>query len=206
MLNLVERLGTRKGYNRKLKAKGLMPAVVYGKGVDTPIAVELSAGDLYKALKTPKKYNGIIDVALKMAAGETKNYKVILKELQKHPFKEELRHADLFIFDENKEETFRVPFRVTGRAAGVVAGGKVKIAIKRIKIAAKPQDVPSEIVYDITAMERGDVVRAGGIAYPEGVRPLYSERQALVSITALKIGPGGQDTSDEGTLDLSDFE
>ncbi len=206
MLNLVERPKTGKGYNRKIKVKGLIPGVVYGKGIKHPIAVEFSSGELVKALKTPKKYNTIIDVALKTVSGKTQKSRVILKELQKHPFREELRHADFYVFNEDKEEVFRVPFRITGRAAGVVAGGKVKIAMKRLKITAKPQDVPAEIVYDVTKMERGDVVRVGDITYPEGVKPLYDSRQALVSITALKLGPGGRGGNEEGALDLSDFE
>ena len=200
MLAVYERLGKGKEYNHKLKAKKRIPGVVYGEGLDKPLMVEFSPNEFMKAIKTPKKYNSIIELEINFADGKKEVKKVFLKEVQKHPFREEFHHADFFVYDNSKPQVFRVPFRTEGRAAGVIAGGKLKIAMKKIKVLANPEQVPVEIVHDITNLERGGVVRIEDIKYPEGVKPLYDGRQALVSITALKLGPGGKKTQEDDIL------
>ncbi len=202
MLTVYERIGKGKEYNHKLKAKKLIPGVVYGTGLKSPLMVEFSPNEFLKAIKTPKKFNTIIELDINFTDGKKETKKVFLKELQKHPFKEEYRHADFFAYDNDVPQVFKVPFKTEGRAVGVIAGGKLKIAMKKIKILANPEQVPVELVHDITNLERGGVVRISDLAYPEGVKPLYSPRQALVSITSLKLGPNGQEIVEGDELEL----
>jgi len=200
MLTVYERIGKGKEYNHKLKAKKRIPGVVYGEGMDSTLLVEFSPSDFMKAIRTPKKYNSIIDLEINYNDGKKETKKVIIKDYQRHPFKEEYRHADFFVYDNNKPQVFRVPFRTEGRAAGVIAGGKLRIAMKKIKVLANPEQVPVELVHDITELGRGEVVRIEDIKYPEGVKPLYDGRQALVVITALKLGPGGKTANKEDDI------
>ena len=200
MLTVYERIGKGKEYNHKLKAKKLIPGVVYGTGLESPLMVEFSPNEFLKAIKTPKKYNTIIELDINFSDGKKETKKVFLKELQKHPFKEEYRHADFFVYDNNVPQVFKVPFRTEGRSVGVIAGGKLRIAMKKIKILANPEQVPVELVHDITDLERGGVVRIEDLTYPEGVKPLYDARQALVSVTALKLGPGGKEQTEDDIL------
>jgi len=200
MLTVYERIGKGKEYNHKLKAKKLIPGVVYGSGMDAPLMVEFSPNEFLKAIKTPKKYNTIIELDVNFADGKKETKKVFLKELQKHPFREEYRHADFFVYNNDEPQVFRVPFRTEGRAIGVIAGGKLRIAMKKIKILANPEQVPVELVHDITDLERGGVVRIEDLTYPEGVKPLYDARQALVSVTALKLGPNGKEIKEGDDL------
>ena len=206
MLTVYERIGKGKEYNHKLKAKKLIPGVVYGSGMDAPLMVEFSPNEFLKAIKTPKKYNTIIELDVNFADGKKETKKVFLKELQKHPFREEYRHADFFVYNNDEPQVFRVPFRTEGRAIGVIAGGKLRIAMKKIKILANPEQVPVELVHDITDLERGGVVRIEDLTYPEGVKPLYDARQALVSVTALKLGPNGKEIKEGDDLDALEEE
>jgi len=204
MLTVHERIGKGKEYNHKLKAKKLIPGVVYGTGMESPLMVEFSPNDFVKAIKTPKKYNTIIELDVNFANGKKETKKVFLKEWQKHPFKEEFRHADFFVYNNEEPQVFKVPFKTEGRAVGVIAGGKLRIAMKKIKILANPEQVPVELIHDITDMERGDVVRISDLKYPEGVKPLYNERQALVSVTSLKLGPNGKEILDDDELEVEE--
>ncbi len=206
MLTVYERIGKGKEYNHKLKAKKLIPGVVYGSGMDAPLMVEFSPNEFLKAIKTPKKYNTIIELDVNFADGKKETKKVFLKELQKHPFREEYRHADFFVYNNDEPQVFRVPFRTEGRAIGVIAGGKLRIAMKKIKILANPEQVPVELVHDITDLERGGVVRIEDLTYPEGVKPLYDARQALVSVTALKLGPNGKEIKEDDDLEVLEEE
>jgi len=201
MLTVNEKVGKGKEYNHKLKAKNLIPGVVYGVGMESPLMIEFSPNDFVKAIRTPKKYNTIIDLDINLADGKKETKKVILKEWQKHPFKDEYHHIDFYVYDNNKPEIFRVPFEVEGKSVGVVAGGKLKIAMKRVKILANPEVVPVKLVCDITNLDRGEVVRVNDIEYPEGVKPLYDARQALVSVTAIKLGPNGLERTDDDEFD-----
>jgi len=206
MLAVNERIGKGKEYNHKLKAKKLIPGVVYGVGMESPLMVEFSPNDFEKAIRTPKKYNSIIDLEVTLADGKKENKKVFLKEWQKHPVREEFHHIDFYVYDNNTPQIFRVPFEVVGKCAGVVAGGKLKIAMKRVKVLASPESVPVKLVHDVTTLQRGQVVRVNDVAYPEGVKPLYDARQALVSVTAIKLGPNGKALENTGSEELAETE
>jgi large subunit ribosomal protein L25 len=201
MLIVNERIGRGKEYNHKLKAKKLIPGVVYGANMESPLMVEFSPNDFVKAIRTPKKYNTIVELEVTLADGKKETKKAILKELQKHPFRDEIHHVDFFVYDNDTPQVFKVPFRPEGRSVGVVAGGKLKVAMKKIKVLANPEQVPVELTHNITKLERGGVVRISDLVYPEGVKPLYDARQALVSVTAIKLGPNGKEQVKDDLLD-----
>jgi hypothetical protein len=73
--------------------------------------------------------------------------------------------------------------------------------MKKIKVLANPEQVPVELTHNITKLERGGVVRISDLVYPEGVKPLYDARQALVSVTAIKLGPNGKEQVKDDLLD-----
>ncbi len=197
MLSVYEKLGTGKGYNRKLRATGKISGIIYGSNMK-PMMLEFNPSEFLKVLKSsPKKYNSIIELELNTKDGKKTKEMVILKDWQRHPVTEEYLHVDFYKFNPEEKQVFKVPFAVKGRAKGVVAGGKLSISLKKIKIQARPSDVPVEIVHDITNLGRGEVVRIKDINYPEGVSPLYEARQALVSVSALKLGPGGSAAGEE---------
>jgi len=207
MLTVNERIGKGKEYNHKLKAKKLIPGVVYGVGMEKPLMVEFSPNDFGKAIRTPKKYNTIIDLDIVLADGKKETKKVFLKEWQKHPVRDEFHHIDFYVYDSKVPHIFKVPFETTGKSAGVVAGGKLKIAMKRVKVLALPEAVPVKLVYDITDLKRGEVARVNDITYPEGVKPMYKPSQAFVSVTAIKLGPNGkalEETTEEDAVEAAE--
>lgn len=197
MLKVYEKKGLKKGYNHKLKEQGLIPAVVYGVGMDKSVSVELDPSDFIKTINNPKRYNSTFDVEINKLDGTTETKRVFLKHVQKHPFKDEYVHLDFYSYNPEEKHIFQVPFKTVGRAEGVIAGGKLKVALKKIKISSSPDLIPEEFVCDITSLQRGEVIRINDIVYPEGVTPMYPASQALVSITALKLGPGGNEKKAE---------
>jgi len=200
MLSIFEKTGSGKGYNRKLREKNLISGILYGASIE-PIMVEFSPREFTKLVRSsPKKYNSIFNVELVKADGKKTNESIILKDWQRHPVSEDYIHVDFFKFNPEETQVFRVPFGVTGRAKGVIAGGKLSVSIKKLKISARPDDVPVEIIYDITDLDRGEVIRISDLEYPKGVTPLYAPRQAVVSVTALKLGPNGMEMKDNDAV------
>jgi large subunit ribosomal protein L25 len=197
MLKVYEKKGLKKGYNRKLKEENLIPAVVYGVGIDKTIAVELNPSDFVKTINNPKRYNSTFDVEITRLDGKIEIKRVFLKSVQKHPFKDEYVHLDFYVYNPTEKHVFQVPFKTIGRAEGVIAGGKLKVALKKIKISAVPDMIPEEFICDITSLQRGGVIRISDLQYPEGVIPMYSASQALVSVSSLKLGPNGVENKTE---------
>lgn len=201
MLVVYEKPGKGKEYNNKLRVKGRIPAVVYGKGLNETIPVELDPKDFIKEITNPKKYNSTFDVEVNRLDGTKVTKRVLIKHVQKHPFKTEYVHLDLYSYDPEEKQTFKINFSVTGKCEGVVAGGRLKVALRKLKIMAKPDSVPVEVIVDITTLQRGQVIRVKDLKLPEGVKAMYIDNQALVSVSALKLGPGGVEKKEELVFD-----
>ena len=86
MLTVYERIGKGKEYNHKSKAKKLIPGVVYGTGLKSTLMVEFSPNEFLKAIKTPKKYNTIIELDINFANGKKETKKVFFKRITKTSF------------------------------------------------------------------------------------------------------------------------
>jgi large subunit ribosomal protein L25 len=84
----------------------------------------------------------------------------------------------------------RVPVTTTGRAAGVVKGGRVAAVFRDLPVRAKPSQIPSLITVDVTKLEIGETVNVSDLVLPEGVEVLMKpDRRVVVCTEALKIQP-----------------
>lgn len=158
-----------KGVARRLRAEGRVPAVVYGHAIDAPIPVSLDPLELDKALANPKGHNAIF--ALDIDGDDTFN--VLVREVQRHPVRREIMHLDLVSPDMEREIVAMVPITVTGKAAGVQAGGKLRVPYREMRLRARPADFPASVAVDVTSLEQGDTRMASEVPLPEGVTALY---------------------------------
>src|SRR5690242_7403441 len=121
-----------KGPARRLRQKGLIPAVVYdGKTEPTHLAVDPSV--LLKAIETPHKFNTLL--TLKTDAGEKH---VLFKDYTVDPVSRKLLHADFLEVKLDKPVKVAVPVVTTGRAQGQADGGILSIATHEIVLEALP--------------------------------------------------------------------
>lgn len=178
-----------KGAARRLRAAGRIPAVVYGHGVESPVAVSLDPKALNKALDNPKKDNALFNVALDGGQAHT----VLVREIQRHPLSRAILHVDLVAPDLEVEMVSLVPLKFTGRSIGVSMGGRLRTPYREIKVRSKPSDIPADIEIDLGPMEIGDAVTVTGLNLPDGVVPIF-ERDFVI---AKVLKPRGGKKADE---------
>ena len=155
-----------KGASRRLRRDGKVPGIVYGsdKGV-TAITVEHDG--IMHQLEVEAFYSHI----LTLKTGKEK-VKVILKDLQRHPFKRQLLHIDFQRINENETLTMRVPlhFINENKCFAIKQEGAVASHVMtEIEISCLPKDLPEYINIDMAEVALGETIHLGDLQLPEGV-------------------------------------
>lgn len=171
--------GRGKGANRRLRAAGRIPAVVYGHG-NEPVALSIDPMELEKEIKASHAgMNTLFDlVGDRAVAGRT----VMLKELQREPVRGFPVHADFFEIDANESIEVSVPIHLTGTAQGVTMGGVIEHTLREVELSCLPSAIPDEIVIDVSALEIGDSLHVSDLALPEGVEIQTDPALSVVSV------------------------
>ncbi|HET7754131.1 MAG TPA: 50S ribosomal protein L25, partial [Anaeromyxobacteraceae bacterium] len=156
-----------KGPNRRLRAKGLIPAVVYGPHSD-PAHVAVDPALLQKAIATPHKFNTLL--TLKLDGGDKS---VLFKDYDVDPVTRKLLHADFIEVDMDKPVRVQVPIAMTGRAEGVAAGGILTVSAHEITVETLPGQIPAQIEVDVTPLKIGGSIHIADVKAPEGVKVRY---------------------------------
>jgi large subunit ribosomal protein L25 len=168
-----------KNVNRRLRAQGLIPGVVYGTKKET-IAVSVSPKEIGTLLKSAKGENTLFDLDL-----GGKRRKVILKEFQVEPIKGRLLHADFYEVALDKPLQVQVHVELTGTPVGVkVQGGIVDFVTRELEIECLPMDIPEKIVVDISALELGKHVRVSELVPPPKVEILTDPDVVIAHVVA----------------------
>jgi len=167
---------------RRLRAKGQIPAVLYGGGSAdgkpqaTPIAVDPKI--LMGILRGESGVNTLI--GLKVGAEEVK---VLMREYQVDPLTRRLLHADFYRIAMDKLLTVTVPVSVKGEAKGVKQqGGLLDIVHREVEIECLPTDIPEHIEVDVTELMLGEAVRLRDVATDPRWKPVTDADVMLVHI------------------------
>jgi len=141
-----QREGKGKGPARRLRQKGLVPAVVYGrKGAPKHLALDPTL--LLKAIETPHKFNTLL--TLQVAGGESF---VLFKDYQVDPVTRQLLHADFLEVSLDEPVKVEVPVAIVGKAVGAAEGGILSVATHDILVKALPTEIPLKIEVDVTEL------------------------------------------------------
>ncbi|MFW5877077.1 MAG: 50S ribosomal protein L25 [Myxococcota bacterium] len=171
------REGRGKGPARRLRQRGLIPAVFYGPEVDpTPIAV--APKDVMRMLRTEYGRNTVVNLDL----GDGRQELALCKDLEQDPLTREVLHADFYRVDNSREVEVEVPFRTRGRSVGVQKGGLLHVTLRELPVRCTPDRIPAAIEVDVAPMEIGDVVRVQDLDLGEGVRVMRSGHRTLVTV------------------------
>jgi len=153
-----------KGPARRLRQKGLIPAVVYGgKSEPTHLAVDPAA--LMKAIETPHRFNTVL--TLQLEGGEKH---VLFKDYTVDPVSRKLLHADFLEVKLDQPVKVEVPVVTTGRAVGQAEGGILSIAAHEIVLEALPAKIPVKIEVDVTNLKIGQSIHISELKPPEGCK------------------------------------
>ena len=148
-----EREQTGKGANRRLRAQGRLPAVLYGHGMES-LAVSVEIRDVDQILRSKTGHNTIF----KLAVGKTSS-DVLIKDYQLDPIKGTLLNADFQTISMDEKMTFSVPIQTQGTSVGVIAGGVLDLVLREISVECFPAELPDHIIIEVTDLDIGESIR-----------------------------------------------
>jgi large subunit ribosomal protein L25 len=163
--------------SRRLRTQDRIPGVLYGQGMQ-PVSLSVARRDLRVALSGPAGTNTILSLSV-----DGKQYNAVVKELQRHPVRRTVAHIDFIQIDLSEEITMNVPLHLTGTAKAVLsAGGIVDPAVDLIEVRTTPNNIPNEIVVDVTDFTPETVIHLGELSLPAGVVALGDPNMPVVTV------------------------
>ena len=181
-LTVAPRAGIGKGGARSLRRQGLVPGVVYGKGMAAcTVAVDPKA--LKQAIATEAGWNTLITL---QGDGPFDGKVVILKDLQVHPLRRDMTHVDFQAVDLKQKVHVMVPVHAIGKSKGEKAGGQMQIIRHELEVVCLPSSIPTSIDIDVAALNIGDVVHIEDVALPAGVEVPHEVNFTVITVTGHK--------------------
>ena len=157
-----------KGASRRLRRENLVPAIVYGDGKD-PESVQLKHNEVTKHLENEGFYSQLL--MLSIDGGDS--VRTILKDVQRHPYRQQILHMDFLRVTAGAELQVSVPLNFIGEdiAPGVKnENGIITHNDNEVAISCRPRDIPVNIEVDMSNMAVGDTVHLSDLVMPENVR------------------------------------
>ena len=172
---------TGKSANHKLRQAGKIPAMLYGQRGN--ILLEMTEESTRHILEKMSGMHELVPITVTDTSNqENWTAKVLLREVQKHPYKHKLIHLDFWELPETKPQLVRIPVDVTGESAGVKSGGVLQMVVREIPVNCLPSDIPSKLVVDVSQLEVGDSIKIQEVELPEKVFHSTEENYAIISI------------------------
>ncbi|MEJ1403248.1 MAG: 50S ribosomal protein L25/general stress protein Ctc [Candidatus Sedimenticola sp. (ex Thyasira tokunagai)] len=188
------RTDTGKGASRRLRQAGLVPGIVYGAHQD-PEMISVVHTDLLRRLDNEAFYSRILDLKI-----DGKSEQVILKDLQRHPARPYVVHADFLRVSATEKLKTRVPLHFIGDdlSPGLKAGGAISRHVTDVDVSCLPADLPEFIEVDVSALEIGDNILLSGLSLPSGVELVALAQEGdhdvpVVSVHVMHTGPDEED-------------
>jgi large subunit ribosomal protein L25 len=185
------------GASRRLRREGKVPAIIYG-GKSGPQNIAISHNELMKQLKIEAFYSHILTLNL---GGQSEQ--VVLKDLQRHPVREEVLHADFqrVVADQLLRKDVPLHFKGEAGAPGVkTGGGMIEHFVNEVEVECLPANLPEFIEVDLSAIELGDVVHLSSLKLPEGVTLIelkHDNDLAVASCHLTKAPKEDEDVAEE---------
>jgi large subunit ribosomal protein L25 len=177
VLNVEIRDRTGKGGARSFRREDKVPGVLYG-GPRGPVSLAVRSAEFRKALYTGKLLGHLVTLKY---GDETQP--VIAKDVQFHPVTDEPIHFDLYRVEAHQRIRIAVPvhFRHQDASPGIKRGGALNIVRHDIEVWAPADQIPEELVADLTGLEIGEAVRISGIQLPQGVESAITDPEFVIA-------------------------
>jgi large subunit ribosomal protein L25 len=170
-----------KGVARKIRAKGKIPAVIYGHGT-APQHVTLPGHETALILR---KSNQVLELDI-----QGKTQLALVKDVQKDPVHQIIEHIDLIVVRAGEKVTVDIPVHLEGESA---SGTSVNQDANTISLEVEATHIPENIVVSIEGLEEGAQIHAKDLALPKGATLVSDPETLIVGIT----GEAAQDLGEE---------
>lgn len=191
-----ERDGHGRRPSRRLRRDGQVPAVLYGDGKPaSPLSLE--ARVLRKLLADERVFTNVVTLEF-----PDRKETALIRDLQMHPYKEEVLHVDFLRVHAGERVTLHVPIHLENEAAcvGVKSGGVLHRALVEVEVEAPVGRLPEAIVVDIAQLQVGESIHLSQIAVPAGVKliPLgHDDDKEVVSVHSARTAAEADEESEE---------
>ena len=139
---------------KAFRREGLIPCVIYGGSEE--IAFTVDAKEIKPLIYTPNSY--IVELNF-----DGKIEKAVMREVQFHPVREQILHIDFYRVQEGKPVAISITVRLSGTAEGVKIGGKLALSARKLMVKAMVDQLPDEIVVDVTPLQVGQTIFVGDL-------------------------------------------
>ena len=167
-----------KGYAKRLRQDGLLPCVFYGAEVDGSIPITVKVNELEKIVKDAGA-NALIKLKV-----DGREYITLVRELQVHPVKRDLLHADLYQISMKEKLQTTVGLYISGEAPGVKEGGVLQQFLREVEVECLPINIPDHIVVDVSGLGFGESVSVSDLVVGDDVEILTDPETTVVSVVA----------------------
>ena len=196
-LSVALRKDEGKGASRRLRRAGSVPAIVYGGGELGPVSIQIEHKDVYMASQNEWFYSSVLDLSL---GGDVQ--KVLLKDMQRHPFKQQILHLDFLRINENEEIRVRVPLHFLNQdtsPAGKTAGVIIMHEVTEVEVACLPKDLPEYIEVDLAGLKVDDIIHLSSLKLPNGteIPELKLGKEHDITVVSAKLGREEVDVAGE---------
>jgi large subunit ribosomal protein L25 len=154
-LKVSNRAGKGTGPSRRVRVQGNVPGVVYG-GEQGPIHIQLNARAFQKLIHAAAGEHAIVQ--LRFEDTPDLDSPAILKELQHHPVRNEVVHADFMRIRLDQKITTSIAIKLVGTPVGIVNGGVLDVQLRELEIECLALEVPESVEVDITVREGIDII------------------------------------------------
>jgi large subunit ribosomal protein L25 len=195
-LNASVREGVGKGFARRLRAEGKIPAAVYGEGKD-PVAVAVSAKEVAQILRSEAGHNSIFNLVVGDAAPAT----VIIKDWYVDPVKGKLLHADLMRLSLTETTRVNVSIEAVGEPIGVkMESGILDLGLREVEVECLPADIPDHIQLDVSGLRVGDHLTVADLVYDRTkLKMITDEHQVVAGVLGTRAEEAGEAADGEGS-------
>lgn len=173
-----------KGASRRLRHEGKVPAIIYG-GKENPKSIQVSHNELMKSLKFEAFYSAILNVSI-----DGKTEQAVLKDLHRHPVRNEVMHMDLQRILADVVLRMHIPLHFKGGdvAPGVkVGGGVVEHQQIQVEVECLPKDLPEFIEVDLSQLNVNEAVHLSQLKVGEGVQFVELKHGNDISVAAIHL-------------------
>lgn len=166
--------------SKSVRKEGLIPCVIYGNGETVHFAIDEKATK--PLIYTPQSYLVEFDIEGKKEVG-------VMREVQYHPVNDNILHIDFYHVVPGKPIAIDIPVKLVGNSEGVKQGGKLALSKRKLRVSATMENLPDEILVDVTALGLGKSIFVGDIKY-DNITILTPASTAICAVKMTRAARG----------------
>lgn len=168
--------------SKAIRVAGSVPCELYGVGEN--IHFTCTNSDLRKLIYTPEIY--VVNLNI-----DGKEFKAVMREIQFHPVTDKVLHIDFYQVNEEKPVVMEVPVKLEGLAAGVRAGGKLSLEMRKLRVKAIYTNIPEVLVINVESLELGKTIQVRALEF-ENMEILNAPNAVVCAVKLTRAARGAQ--------------